>query len=203
MDKNKSERLANSFARAQQLTKIVSTPEFDQYAKGVTDSMNVDFFDDYSSSINENKNQSYFIDTNKNVDFSKSKLPKAILDEIKKNPLNGLSSDPAMDSFTRELSEKIQKNSYTDFINKKNNQIQEIKSSNQGSTDYEIIKMIVEGTMNKCIESLEKKILSENKGNINEVNTMIVGKKFKFIDGSGNIYEAILKYKGNVNDIKK
>lgn len=205
MDKNKAERLANSFARAQQLTKIVSTPEFDEYAKNVSTNSNDIDFENYAGETNNNYRKSFVRENINNIDLSNSKLPKEILDEIRKNPLDGLSSDPTMDSFAQKVSEKVQKNgSYSDFIKSKKtiNEKQNIVQTNN-STDYEIIKMIVEGTMNKYMEKIEKKLLNESKSINSEINTMVIGKKFKFIDGSGNIYEAVLKYKGNINDIKK
>ena len=207
MDNERASRLANSFARAKELTDMVSTPEFDKYAKDLIDG---GYSEDDSSFIGESfQNQSSYnaqrdlnsIRNRKEVDYTKSKLPKKILDEIRENPLDGLSADPTMDAFTRQLSEKIgspdrNKKTFSEYRNNTNE-----TASNASKNDYEIIKMIVEGIVKKYVEPLSKQPLNENTSK-NTLNTVMIGKKFKFIDGSGNIFEADLKYKGNINDIK-
>lgn len=65
--------------------------------------------------------------------------------------------------------------------------------------DYPMIRTIVEEVVRKYAASLNKKIISESKGDANMLNTLTIGKTFKFLDGKGNIYEATLKKIGNIN----
>lgn len=210
MENSRAEKLANSFARAQKLTQAVSSPEFDKYVKKLSDNGYMELDEDIEGQLGLNSDSGRYdarrelnnIRNNKNVDFSKSKLPKKILDEIKDNPLDGLSVDPTMDSFARNLSEKITKNEkpvFSEMANRSNTEIQA-----KSSTDYEMIKMIVEGVVKKYMEPIKNNLLTEGKSaNSNSVDSIILGKKFKFVDSSGNIYEAVLKYKGNVNSMNK
>ena len=66
--------------------------------------------------------------------------------------------------------------------------------------DYPMIRTIVEEIVRKYAVSLNKKIVSEGRQDTNEVNTISIGKSFRFLDNSGNIYEAKLIKKGNIKD---
>ena len=47
------------------------------------------------------------------------------------------------------------------------------------------------------------KIIAENKDNSNnQLNTLAIGKTFKFLDSKGNLYECTMKKIGNVNNKK-
>jgi hypothetical protein len=69
--------------------------------------------------------------------------------------------------------------------------------------DYPMIRTIVEEIVRKYAVSLKNKILTENKQDINEINTVMLGKSFKFLAKNGDIYEAKLTKVGNINDKKK
>ena len=69
--------------------------------------------------------------------------------------------------------------------------------------DYPMIRTIVEEIVRKYAVSLKNKILTEDKQNMNEVNTVMLGKSFKFLDNQGNIYECQMKKVSNINDVKK
>lgn len=70
--------------------------------------------------------------------------------------------------------------------------------------DYPTIRTIVEEIVRKYAVSLKKNILSESKqtAQLNQVNTIALGKTFKFLDESGNIYECTMKKIGNVKNKK-
>ena len=68
--------------------------------------------------------------------------------------------------------------------------------------DYPMIRTIVEEIVRKYAVSLNKKIINESK-ETNEVNTISLGKTFKFLDSKGNIYECQMKRVGNINDRKR
>jgi hypothetical protein len=69
--------------------------------------------------------------------------------------------------------------------------------------DYPMIRTIVEEIVRKYAVSLNKKIISEGKSSTSEVNTISLGKTFKFLDSKGNIYECQMKKVGNINDKRK
>jgi len=71
-----------------------------------------------------------------------------------------------------------------------------------GGVDYPMIRSIVEEIVRKYAQSLNKKIINENAGGGAEVNTIALGKTFKFLDSKGNIYEAKLSKIGNINKKK-
>ena len=66
--------------------------------------------------------------------------------------------------------------------------------------DYPMIRTIVEEIVRKYTSSLSKKILNEGKGS--EVNTIALGKNFKFLASDGSIYECTMKKVGNINNKK-
>lgn len=68
--------------------------------------------------------------------------------------------------------------------------------------DYPMIRTIVEDIVRKYSQSLKKNILNESAGNGTEINTIALGKTFKFLDSKGNIYEAKLTKVGNINNKK-
>ena len=69
--------------------------------------------------------------------------------------------------------------------------------------DYPMIRTIVEEIVRKYAVSLKKNILSESKQpTTNTINTIALGETFKFLDSAGNIYEAKLVKKGNINKKK-
>ena len=69
--------------------------------------------------------------------------------------------------------------------------------------DYPMIRTIVEEIVRKYAQSLNKRIVNENKETVNEVNTIALGKTFKFLAKNGDIYEAKLTKVGNINDKRK
>lgn len=232
---DRAAQLANSFARAQQLTKVVATSEFDKYAKNLNEGGFIDsniLSENYAPQemlqYNPNAPQDSYSMTSggydahvelKNMSQNTSKpirnnigLPKQILEEIQNNPLNGISSDPTMDAFTNQLtsvtnlmpqSSQQRKPSITEQFQTSHQQ--PMNNGGGGSFDYEMLKMIIEGVVKKYIEPLKESLLTENAnmGSNASLKMMKIGKNFQFMDNSGNLYEADLKYKGNVKDMKK
>ena len=70
-----------------------------------------------------------------------------------------------------------------------------------GGIDYPMIRTIVEDIVRKYTQSLKKNLVTEGTGGA-EVNTIALGKTFKFLDSKGNIYEAKLSKIGNINEKK-
>lgn len=72
--------------------------------------------------------------------------------------------------------------------------------------DYSMIRMIVEDCMKRYTSALKKSILSESKNlvtNESELRAMKIGDKFSFITKNGDLYEAKLEFKKNINNIQK
>lgn len=220
---DRATQLANSFARAKKLTEVVASPEFDKYAHNLRESGFVD-----SDILNEDYHPQKMLPYNPNsipptgggsYDAHAAMqriqqatpirnnigLPKQILEEIQKNPLNGISSDPTMDAFANTLASNIapqqKKPTLTEQLNQQPQLNQVVANSN---FDYETMKMIIEGVVKKYIDPLKENILNEsvNKDNGASLKMMKLGKNFQFMDSSGNIYEATMTYKGNIKDMK-
>ena len=133
-----------------------------------------------------------------NTSFSKSKLPKEILESFKNNPI-----DASGMNVTTSILDKLNIVPSKKVI--KEEKIEESKpiiSENTNSNiDYSMIKLIVEDCIKKYTSALKKTILNESKinENVGTLQAMKIGNKFSFIDNSGNIYEATLKKVGNIN----
>jgi len=151
---------------------------------------------------------------NRNNISSSSKLPTAILESFKNNPIDesalytsmGGGSDDSLDflmeGITRETPRTVEKptQEVRNIINE-SMYSQQQQSVPQG-IDYPMIRTIVEDIVRKYATSLNKKIISEGKQTTNEVNTIALGKTFKFLDSSGNIYECTMKKVGNIKNKK-
>jgi hypothetical protein len=129
----------------------------------------------------------------------KSKLPQKIIESIQKNPLNINPHTSVLDglnlSSLTELREETQ---------------QQAPVSQQvgGVIDYSLLKTIINEAVHENVKRymtvLSKKLLTENT-NVNDTNTIQAvkfGDKFSFITENGDVYEATLKYKTNLNKKK-
>jgi hypothetical protein len=66
--------------------------------------------------------------------------------------------------------------------------------------DYEILKMIIEGCIDKKLSAMKKEILCESNSNVvNEDVILTVGTSIRFIAKNGNVYEGKVKKVGNLN----
>ena len=71
--------------------------------------------------------------------------------------------------------------------------------------DYSLIKTIVEDCIRKYAGSITKKILSEQKNQqslTDQLKAIRIGESFTFITSNGDLYEAELKFKKNINKQK-
>ena len=82
-----------------------------------------------------------------------------------------------------------------------------INEQQTNGVDYSLIKTIIEDTVKKYANALNKKIINENKttakGNIKNLKSMKIGDKFSFIAENGDIYEAKLTFNSNIKNNKK
>ena len=144
--------------------------------------------------------------------INKSKLPVEILESFKTKQIDttllnggmGKSNGSVLDQLDMLTNgkvlqqETIQKPQQKQIV-QETVQVQPQISSN---VDYSMIKMIVEECMRKYTSALKKQILTENKStqDCGTLQAMKIGNKFSFIDSKGNIYEATLTKKGNINE---
>ena len=129
---------------------------------------------------------------------SKSKLPKEILESFSKNYIDESALDPRLANLGNiELpKQKVVEQKASKPIE---------KPMQNGGVDYEIIKSIVESSVKKYMGALSKKLLNEAKQSNNNGIAAIqfLGDKFSFIMKNGDLYEATLKFKQNLNENKK
>ena len=132
---------------------------------------------------------------------SSSKLPREILESFKQNPIDESMLYGSMDGggSLSMLNEDIPIQQPKAVESTQVPIVQQVASA---QIDYPMIRTIVEDVVRKYTQALNKKIVNENKAqvNLNEVNTVTLGKSFKFLAKNGDIYEAKLTKIGNIND---
>lgn len=122
--------------------------------------------------------------------------------QINTDPLSAL-NDGRDISFVENVA-GVRSRAVTESVQVQQPQVQQpqVQQYVTSGIDYPMIRTIVEDVMRKYASQLSKKILSESKGGGAELNTIMLGRNFKFLDKSGNIYECTMKKVGNVNDKK-
>lgn len=135
---------------------------------------------------------------------SASKLPSKILESFKKNPIGD------DNQLMREVLAGTNDVSFLDEAPRqapRQRMIVEEVSQPQMSTagiDYPMIRTIVEEIVRKYAGSITKKVLSESKqSGASELNTLMIGKKFKFLANNGDIYECTMRKVSNINSKKR
>ena len=140
-----------------------------------------------------------------------SRLPKAILESMESNPIDetplydAIGSGSVLDKLdkkTFENSRRLMPNAgkVPTKITEQIQQPQQIVTQS-ANIDYSLIKTIVEDCVKKSMVALKKNILNENaNASSNALMYMQFNNGFKFITKNGDIYEAKLIKKGNVND---
>lgn len=125
-----------------------------------------------------------------------SKLPKEILESLSTNPIEGkevFDPDYELIKAKKLIQESDKKRATTRPV------ITESAPHAIG-VDYSLIKTIVEDCMRKYAGSIVKKVLTESKGSTEDsLKAIKIGDKFSFITSNGDLYEAELKFKKNVN----
>lgn len=210
-------RLKESMNRASKLMKMETSGTLDKIAQGHRDDINESFDTDVPThsmmTTVENIGAQATI-RQMPANLSSSHLPSEILESFKKNPSPSdkdlYSAFGTEDRGVTKLVEGIMQKKQS---NQKNNTRQIVNEALHGNIsqqqsisqiDYPMIRTIVEEIVRKYAVSLNKKIISESKTQeVNELNTVMLGKKFKFLDSKGNIYEASLKKIGNINHKKE
>ena len=129
----------------------------------------------------------------------RSRLPREIVESMQNNPIDTSILDPNQSILDKVgvsgLPQVKRKNKET-RINEQVAQQQPVQSQ----IDYSLIKSIVEECVRKYTGALSKKIIKESRDNSSELKAMKVGNKFSFITENGDVYEATLKFKKNINE---
>lgn len=141
-----------------------------------------------------------------------SKLPKNIIESIISNPCNidPVVEDPRMRALQERIDGKMPGIKSVAEIQRKLDEhdreqieLQEqlkpkqpkVETNVQSTIDYGLIKMIVESVINEKLNNL-----NESRNNVSSASDMrammMIGDKFRFLDGNDNIYECQLKYIG-------
>ena len=76
-----------------------------------------------------------------------------------------------------------------------------------GSIDYSLLRTIineaVQENVKKYVSAMTKKLMNESVKNEGTVQAVKIGDKFSFITENGDVYEATLKFKTNLNEQTK
>ena len=126
---------------------------------------------------------------------SKSGLPMEILESFGKTDIDYEKLDPnqsVLDLIGVEAKDNIKKNVIKETTS---------NNSSDSNVDYSLIKSIVENAVKKYVGGYTKKLLEEGKKTqVNDpVKAIKIGDKFSFITENGDIYEAKLVFKKNIN----
>lgn len=215
-DPNKMAKLQEAMSRASKLMKLESNGTLDKIAKShkneIGESLNgvADITTESMMSTSRKRGTQAPIVGGAMTGAGAENVPSIIRESFAKNPINDAELYKALGNNGGDLS------FLTEGMTQKTPSMQEIRQLvNEGvaqpqqftqatqQVDYPMIRTIVEEIVRKYTVSLKNKILTEGKTNVNEVNTIALGKTFKFLDNSGNIYECTMKKIGNLKDKKE
>ena len=219
-EEQKKARLSNSMSRAAKLMKLEANGTIDKIAKGHKDGIN--------ESLNGGTLTSDLMTTSRNrntqappsfggqMGENAANVPAAIREAFMNNPIDESELYSAFGggdgrdvSFLTEALDIAPQPAYTppqnvrQIVNEGIQQQQQYTPQYQSAPqiDYPMIRTIVEEIVRKYATSLNKRIVNEGKGS--EINTIALGKNFRFLASDGTIYECSMKKVGNVNDRRK
>jgi hypothetical protein len=209
---DKRARLQSAMSKAAKLMQLESNGTLDKIAKAKKDSINESLNGEVATSdlMTSSRNRNTQAPTIRRMGENASNVPAPIREAFMKNPIDdstlyealGEQGDGRSLSFLTEgLMPKEQPQSVREIVNEDVQHVQPQVQYATSQIDYPMIRTIVEDIVRKYATSLNKKIVSEGKGN--EISTIALGKNFRFLDSAGNIYECSMKKVGNVNDKKK
>lgn len=216
----KQAKLKNAMSRAKKLIQLESNGTLDKIAKGAREGVSDSLKD---GSIVTEQLMTTSRDRRREAPMVGQKMgenamnvPAAIRESFAKTSIDesslysafgggqGANDDLAF------LTEETTTQEYPQRVNAQTQDVRQIVNEGLGyapqtssQVDYPMIRTIVEEIVRKYAVSLNKKIINENKSSVNEVNTISLGKTFKFLANDGSIYECTMKKIGNINNRKK
>ena len=224
---DKRAKLQNAMSKAKKLMQLESNGTLDKIAAAHKDGINATLTDPSGEMLTEglmttsrNRETTAPMPTRQQMGQNAANMPKAILEEFMKNPIDdsklyealGEQGDGRSLSFLTEGMDTVQPTqtvvppqNIRQLVNEGiGGQVQQIPQVAQ-SIDYPMIRTIVEEIVRKYAVSLNKKIMTESKQNdaTSQVNTIALGETFKFLTKDGTIYECTMKKVGNINKNKK
>lgn len=147
------------------------------------------------------------------ADLSNCKLPPAIIESIRRNPL--ILSNPetsATDAFANSLADRLpglkaaqdiiadyERKDEDSRVSAAASQMMEQKNNAGGGINYEILKLIIENAVDKSVEKHLKSLtegVNRAGSPASELSVMKIGKKFLFLGSDDNVWEASLRLVG-------
>lgn len=142
---------------------------------------------------------------NENV-IKKSKLPQSVLESFKEDPGTpfSLSAPPPQTSVLDGIELPTLQEVRNERAISENTQQQQVVNQ---AVDYSLLRTIineaVQENVKKYVSAMTKKLISEGVKSEDTVQAVKFGDKFSFITENGDVYEATLKFKTNLNEQTK
>ena len=207
---NRNMDLASALTRSKQLMDVTTSPTFTNYTNEMKQGGYIPDIDSIPEGIPMAVSQSPRPYREQAFDVSQinpnSKLPRAIVESIKNNPLIPEHPDDIkMRNFTQSVKEQMEAkgiNIKPSFSNIQKQQTAQPVQQVVSGIDYSLIKTIVEEAVRKSTASIKKQLLTESNqsSSLHTANMMQLGEKLKVVDNDGNLYEAEFKF---IKNIKK
>ena len=134
-----------------------------------------------------------------------SKLPAAVKEMLKKNPIPVQEQVSVLDRILPQISQpQAQSQSVMPQSSYEPNQLNEARQSNNnfGNVDYSLIKAIFDGVCKEQLKEIMKETISEY-FKTNQIKMVAVSDKIKFVDENKELYEISFHHVGNVSEMKK
>jgi hypothetical protein len=194
-------RIKAARSKSLKLMQMDANGTLDKIAEGKKDSINKSF-DDNNITTDSLLSSSKVDRTNRmstgRMSVAAGNVPSIIRESFQSQPplaQQDVTSSVLDGMFGDLLTEQVTKPIMNE--NAQQPQVQQVAPQYSSQVDYPMIRTIVEEIVRKYTSSLSKKMVNENKGS--EVNTISLGKTFKFLANNGDIYECSMKKVGNIN----
>lgn len=130
-----------------------------------------------------------------------SKMPRSVLESFKQNPGTPLEMPTSvLDSLELESLDVLRNE------NAVNESVTPQQVAN-GAIDYSLLRTIINEAVHenvkKYVSAMTKKLMTESTKGVGTVQAVKIGDKFSFITENGDVYEATLKFKTNLNEQTK
>ena len=142
--------------------------------------------------------------------IDKSKLPDAVKQMLKKNPipvkeqaqvsvLDGIL--PQLPQFQQSQTQSQPVIPQSSFVPNQLNEARQ-NNNNYANVDYSLIKAIFDGVCKEQLKEIMKETISEY-FKTNQIKMVAVSDKIKFVDENKELYEISFHHVGNVSEMKK
>ena len=224
---DKQAKLQNAMSRAKKLIQLESNGTLDKIAAGVRDGVNSslesgDIITEQLMTTPRNRRTEAPM-VGAKMGENAMNVPAAIRESFSTNPIDESSLYSAFggaqggNDDLAFLTEDIPTPRQPQRVNMQSQDVRQLVNEGMGyqqsqyapqvqmsaQVDYPMIRTIVEEIVRKYAVSLKNKIISEGKSPTSEVNTISLGKTFKFLANDGTIYECQMKKIGNINSKRK